>query len=100
MYTFQMKCRIDTIEQHNGAFFHIVTTPAQDAYSKPSSFKLRSPQQLGNAGNEVTLDVTVSGSVFKKNYRDSQTGIQKQFHEANVYLEAQHARAPAQAKSA
>lgn len=86
--TFQLKGRVDFVQLHEGSYFHTVTTPAPDAYSKPSRYKLRSPQQLGSVGAEITVDVTISGSVYEKNYRDKQTGINKIFHEANVYMDA------------
>lgn len=86
--TFVLKARVDHVQLHEGAFYHVVTTPAPDAYSKPSRYKLRSKDQLGTVGAEITVDVTVSGSVYEKNYRDKQTGINKVFHEANVYMDA------------
>lgn len=86
--TFVLKGRIDHIQMHEGNYFHVVTTPAPDAYSKPSRYKLRSRQQLGTEGAEVTFQVTVSGSVYEKNYRDKNTGINKVFHEANVFMDA------------
>lgn len=86
--TFVLRGRIDHIQLHEGKYFHVVTTPAPDAYSKPSRYKLASSQQLGNEGSEITVQVTVSGSVFEKQYRDKQSGIQKIYHEANVYMNA------------
>lgn len=86
--TFILKGRIDHIQMHEGRYFHVVTTPAPDAYSKPSRYKLASRQQLGTEGAEVTVQVTISGSVYEKNYRDKNTGIQKVFHEANVFMDA------------
>lgn len=86
--SFTLKGRVDFVQLHEGAYFTVVTTPAPDAYSKPSRYKLRSASQLGVPGQEITVDVTVSGSVYEKNYRDKQTGINKVFHEANVYMDA------------
>lgn len=86
--TFILKGRIDHIQLHEGRYFHVVTTPAPDAYTKPSRYKLSSRQQLGTEGAEITVQVTISGSVFEKSYRDKQTGIQKVYHEANVYMDA------------
>lgn len=86
--TFTLRCRIDHIQLHEGAYYHVVTTPAPDAYSKPSRYKLRSRQQLGTEGAEITVTVTISGSVYEKNYRDKHSGINKVFHEANVFMDA------------
>lgn len=86
--TFILKGRIDHIQLHEGRYFHVVTTPAPDAYSKPSRYKLASKNQLGQEGQEITVQVTVSGSVYEKQYTDRNTGIKKTFHEPNVYMEA------------
>lgn len=69
---FQMNGRIEFSEFYNGKYISLITTPAPDPYSQPSKFKVNSESQLGAIGQEVSLDVTVSGFV-----RESLTPISK-----------------------
>lgn len=85
---FTMKCRIDTSEIYNNRHTTVVTTPAPDSYSQPSSFKVFSDSALGAIGNEVELDVSVRGFVREKRYKDKNTGQEKVFQEDNVFLDA------------
>lgn len=78
--------RIDFCENHNGKVFTIVTTPAVDAYSHPSRFKVVSQQPFGGLGQTFEINLSVAGVVREKSYRDKQTGFNKTFHEADVYL--------------
>ncbi len=90
---FTMKCRIDETEFYNGKHYTTVQTAAPDLYSKPSSYRLQSQQPLGSAGNEITVDIAISGNVFKRPYVDKSTGQQKQYVESKVYFDAQIAQA-------
>lgn len=101
-----MRGKIDHTEFYNGNYITIITTPAPDAYSKPESFKLRSPNQLGAVGSEIAVTVSVRGYVRKKPYVDKSTGQQKTYWEENVFMDATLATSkpqpatPRQAKTA
>ncbi len=79
-----LKCRIDKIKQHEGRFFHNVTCPAPDAYSQPSSFAVTSDSQFAAPGEEVTIQVAVSG--FLKPFGYTKDGIQQKGERPNVFL--------------
>ena len=79
--------RIDSSEFFNGKYMVVVVTPAVDAYSQPSSFKVRAQNQLGNIGEEVALEVEVSGYVQRKTYLNKKTNQSEIFNEANVYFD-------------
>lgn len=83
---FAMIARIEHSEFHNNRHYTIVTTPAPDAFSHPSKFKVQSDQPLGPNGSSVDLQVSVGGIVRDKQYRDKNTGHNKTFYEADVYL--------------
>lgn len=80
--------RIDFFEQHNGKFFTVITMPAPDAFSHPSRYKLSSDRVIGQQGMVMDVQVELSGMVRQRNYFDKQTGQQKSFQEADVYLNA------------
>jgi hypothetical protein len=82
-----MKARIDSSEFHNDRYTTQVTTPAPDNYSQPSSFKLSSSKELGPVKGEITVMVSVRGFIKHKPYKDKNTGQNKVFHEANVFLD-------------
>lgn len=90
---FLMNARIEKTLYINNRYTAVVTTPAKDQYSKPSSFKLQSDERLGDVGQECTFEVEVSGFVKENNYKDKQTGESKVYYDGNVYLEAKpHSR--------
>jgi hypothetical protein len=88
MFQTTIKGRIQHTEFYNGKHTTVIQTPAQDAYSHPQSFKIRSEAPFGNVGDEMTADVTIRGNCRQKPYRDKQTGEQKYFWDDNVYLDA------------
>ena len=79
--------RIDSSEFFNGKHMVIVVTPAVDAYSQPSSFKVRAQNALGNIGDEISLEVEVSGYVQRKTYQNKKTNQPDTFMEPNVYFD-------------
>jgi hypothetical protein len=83
---FSMIARIDFSENHNNKVYTVVTTPAPDAFSHPSRFKVVSEQPLGAPGQSIDMTLSVGGVVREKQYRDKQTGYNKTFYEADVYL--------------
>lgn len=84
--TFQARARIDHVEFHNGKHFTVVTTPAPDEFSHPSRFKLQSQNPIGQQGQTVDFTGFLTGTVRPKQYIDKQTGMQKIYQEADVYI--------------
>lgn len=97
---FQLTGRIESSENINGKYHSVLATPAEDAYSKPNAFKLRSDYALGNQGEEVTCDVELTGYVREKPYKDKDTGYSKVYREPNVFMDAKRAQPKTQVKSA
>lgn len=85
---FLMNGRVDKNEFHGGNNYTYLTTPAVDAYSQPSAFKVRSPSQLGAVGTELELVCTVSGYIHVKTWKDKASGDTKTFDEAKVFFDA------------
>ena len=88
---------------HNGTHTTLLMTPAADAYSQPSTYKLKSDNALGNEGDEVTATCEMRGFVRNKQYRDKNTGQPKEFDEDNVIFSVKAvrpAKQPAAVKSA
>lgn len=53
--------RIDKVSKYEGKFDHIITTPAPDAFSKPSVLRLSSNHKLGDSGEEVKVLANYNG---------------------------------------
>ena len=105
MLQLTMDVRVDQSEMHNNRHFTIVTSPAPDAFSHPSRFRVGSDQPLGSPGQTVKITCKVNGMVREKQYRDKNTGQQKIFHDGSVLLdvvkvEAVDLNRPADLKSA
>lgn len=83
----------------NTVYRTLITAPAPDAYSQPSSYKLVSDTSLGGNGSEITVDVTMTGFIRKKDYRDKETNQPKTFWEDNYTLRARLAQPKSQAKA-
>lgn len=83
-----IKGRLDNHEFFKGDHWHVVTLPAPDSYSQPSSIKFKSPQQLGSVGQEIESHVRMSGFVRKKDYKDKVTQQDKTYWESNVFFES------------
>lgn len=82
----QLSGRIEDTQFHNGTYTTILTEAAADAYSQPSSFKLRSDMELGPIGAEISVELEIRGFVRRKPYKDKQTGQPKVFLEDNTIL--------------
>lgn len=82
----QLTGRIEDTQFHNHTYTTILTEAAADAYSQPSSFKLRSDMELGAIGSEITAEIEIRGFVRRKPYKDKQTGQPKVFLEDNTIL--------------
>lgn len=73
----------------NGHHYTVIVVPAADAYSQPTSYKVKSAAPLGQTGQEITCNVTMSGFVREKPYKDKDTGQQKIYDEQVVNFEAE-----------
>lgn len=78
--------RIDMVDFHNGKHYSIVTSPAADAYSHPSRFKVVSDNPFGQVGQTYQITLSLGGIVRARNYKDAATGQPRVFQEADVYL--------------
>jgi hypothetical protein len=78
--------RIDSSEFYNGNHYISLSTPAEDAYSKPSTFKIQSEKALGGIGEEIQVEIKISGYVKEKTYTDKNTGEIKKFSEPHVFF--------------
>lgn len=92
--------RIDLVEFHNGKHYSIVTSPAADAYSHPSKFKVVSDSPFGQAGQTYQIQLILGGIVRPRNYKDAATGQPRTFQEADVYLNVVSAQPVQQQPSA
>jgi hypothetical protein len=79
--------RIEKGEFFNGKQYTVVSSPAPDAFSHPSRYKLTSDQQLGQVGQLIDVDCTMKGLVREKSFTDRATGQQKKFDECDVYFD-------------
>lgn len=85
---FEILCRIDKsyFSSDSQKYYTIVSTPAPDEFSMPSSFRLTSAQSLGNVGDKINAKIALSGYVRQKKYKDNKTGEMKDFTDCNTYL--------------
>jgi len=78
--------RIDLVEFHNGKHYSVVTSPAVDAYSHPSKFKVVSDNPFGQVNQTFEIQCSMGGIVRPRQYKDANTGQPRVFQEADVYL--------------
>jgi len=83
-----LKGKIVSQEFINGNNYSVVAEAAKDAYSQPSSYKIKSVQQLGQNEQEVTLSVEIGGYIKHTNYKDKETGQPKVYDNQVIYLTA------------
>lgn len=86
-----LKGKVIQTDFYQGNYYSIVAEAAQDLYSQPSSFRVKSEQQLP-LDQEVTLSVNISGYCKMKQYKDKNTGEIKHYPESNFYLDARIAQ--------
>lgn len=87
--------RIQNAKVINGNVQTILATPAPDPYSQPQTYLLRSKAQLGQVGQEIHVLADLRGFVRLKNFVNKQTGMQDEFWEGNIFLDAELAPAKA-----
>lgn len=81
-----LTCRIDRSYFQNAKHYTLVSTPAVDSYSMPSSFRLTSDKDLGSKGDTIEVEVSLSGFVRGKEYVDRNTGEKKEYIDSNVFF--------------
>jgi len=59
--------RVDFVSNANGVFYSVVMLPAPDSYSRPAAVSVKSRNQIGQPGQEITIDCRVDG--FSKSFR-------------------------------
>ena len=79
--------RIDSSEFYNQKMYTIISTPAPDAFSHPSKYRVTSDKTIGNTGAVLDIDCTLRGMVRPKNYTDKATGQPKTYIETDVYFD-------------
>ena len=85
--------RIEKSETYNGRVFTVVVSPAPDAFSHPSKFRVGSAVQIGRVGDSLDLVLSISGVVKQKTFFNKQTGQQQSFDESSVYFDVVSSKA-------
>ena len=78
--------RIEHVEKYQNSFNTLIKTPAEDAYSHPSTIPLRSTARLGSVGDEISVKFRIGGvpRTFKRT--DKSTGEITQARTADAYF--------------
>lgn len=84
----QLTGRCEEVNLHKGDYFHKITLPAQDAYSRPAVVEVRATQRLSNAGDEITVKAILGGWIRRYDFTDKQTGEAKQIAQSVMTLTA------------
>ena len=79
--------RIEQTEFKDNVHHVELAVAAEDLYSKPSSFRVRSNSALGNVGEVVKAAVKISGFVKRSTYIDKKTGEVKPSVFGNVFFD-------------
>lgn len=80
------KRRIAT--QNGPLILTLVTMPALDAYSSPSTVEVRSKSPIGDTGEEVRVKCRIGGRARSYKGTDPETGEMKPVRTADISLEA------------
>ena len=84
-----VKGKIDAQRRFGQVRYTRILTPAPDAYSRPQTVEVRSKQQLGSTGDEVTVTAKLGGFA-RKPYRvtDKDTGETSMVTPVDMTLDA------------
>lgn len=84
-----VKGRIDAKRSHDGTRYTRILTPAPDAYSRPQTVEVRSKSNLGDRGEEVTVNCKLGGYT-RKPFRttDKDTGETSMVTPVDLTLDA------------
>jgi hypothetical protein len=66
--------RIASVRMYEGNHYHVITTPAKDAYSKPQELDVRARTRLGEPGQEVNVKGTLHGYARTFDRQDGSKG--------------------------
>jgi len=84
--------RIESTDFFENKHYTTVSSPALDAFSHPSKYRVTSEKMLGNNGNVMDIDCTMRGMVRLKSYKDRETGQPKTYNESTVYFDVYASR--------
>lgn len=82
----EIRGRIESTNFRDKVHHVEVICAAEDLYSKPSSFIVRSAVALGNVGEEVAIVCSVDGFTKRRPYKDKNTGEMKEFVDSPVFF--------------
>lgn len=77
--------RIEHVEKYQNNFHTLIKTPAEDAYSHPSTIPLRSKSRLGSVGDEISVNFRIGGVPRTYQRKDKETGELIPARTADVY---------------
>ncbi|MCS4508780.1 single-stranded DNA-binding protein [Xylophilus ampelinus] len=81
--------KIDAVRRHEQKRYTRILTPAPDAYSRPQTVEIRSNQQLGQKGDEITVKATLGGYTRKPfKSTDRETGEVSSITPVDMTLDA------------
>lgn len=86
--TVMLTGRCEDINVHKGDYFHKITLPAVDAYTRPAIVEVRSDKRLSNPGDEVSVRATIGGWIKRYDFTDKSTGESKQISQSVMTLTA------------
>lgn len=78
--------RIEHAEKFQNNFTTLIKTPAQDAYSHPSTIAVRSKSRLGSVGDEVSIKCSIGGVPRTFQRKDKETGEITPARTADAYF--------------
>jgi hypothetical protein len=79
--------RVEKSEFYQQKHYTVVASPAPDAFSFPSKFRVTSDKPIANVGSVMDLQLSMRGVVRPKSFVDKQTGQQKSYDECDVYFD-------------
>jgi|JI8StandDraft_1071087.scaffolds.fasta_scaffold106279_2 hypothetical protein len=78
--------RLLKVTKKNDLFIHLMVLPAPDAYTSPSTVEILSKTRIGQAQDEITCLVRITGYRRTYNHTDRETGETRQVQTADVRL--------------
>jgi hypothetical protein len=88
-----MKCllkgKIVDSQLVNGNYFTNIAQPSVDEFAQPSMFRVMSLMTLGAINDLVQLQISFSGYIKNRPYKDKQTGENKVYVDQILYMRAE-----------
>lgn len=83
-----IKGRCDRVRRYENRFFTVVTTPAQDEYSRPSVLEIRSDRRFVEPGDTFQCEAMLSGFAGRSyQVTDKETGERRTVNPVNLFLD-------------